>query len=344
MSRLQRLWDSSVGKKAVMGVTGLIWRAYVIGHMVGNLQIFQGTERINAYGRSFTGRHELLWVVRVVLVLAVVLHVVAACAAHDARSGRPPGRATPGASPRPRRLPRGRCGGAACSCSSSSWFTSSTSPRAPFARRIFAEGDVYGNVALGIPDSVGIRVLHRIDGGPRHAPVSRSVEPFRSLGAAQPSPQPLRRRLALLMRRRGGRWICRRADRGPGRLRWRRAMTVVLDSKVPAGPIEQKWDTHRFEMKLVNPANKRKYTVIVVGQRPRRRLGRRDAGRARLQREVLLLPGLARGARTASPRRAASTPPRTTGTTATASTASSTTRSRAATSARARPTSTAWPR
>jgi succinate dehydrogenase / fumarate reductase, flavoprotein subunit len=40
---------------------------------------------------------------------------------------------------------------------------------------------------------------------------------------------------------------------------------IVLDSKVPSGPIEQKWDKHRFEMKLVNPANKRKYTIIVVG-------------------------------------------------------------------------------
>ena len=38
------------------------------------------------------------------------------------------------------------------------------------------------------------------------------------------------------------------------------------------GPIEQKWDKHRFDMKLVNPANKRKYTVIVVGSRPRGRL------------------------------------------------------------------------
>src|SRR4249919_1211852 len=40
---------------------------------------------------------------------------------------------------------------------------------------------------------------------------------------------------------------------------------MELRSKVPDGPIEQKWDRHRFEMKLVNPANKRKYTVIVVG-------------------------------------------------------------------------------
>jgi succinate dehydrogenase / fumarate reductase, flavoprotein subunit len=38
-----------------------------------------------------------------------------------------------------------------------------------------------------------------------------------------------------------------------------------LDSRVPSGPIEQKWDKHRFEMKLVNPANKRKYTILVVG-------------------------------------------------------------------------------
>jgi succinate dehydrogenase / fumarate reductase, flavoprotein subunit len=40
---------------------------------------------------------------------------------------------------------------------------------------------------------------------------------------------------------------------------------MELKSRVPAGPIEKKWDSHRFQMKLVNPANKRKYTVIVVG-------------------------------------------------------------------------------
>ena len=39
----------------------------------------------------------------------------------------------------------------------------------------------------------------------------------------------------------------------------------TLDSKVPAGDIRDKWDRHRFELKLVNPANKRKYTIIVVG-------------------------------------------------------------------------------
>ena len=38
-----------------------------------------------------------------------------------------------------------------------------------------------------------------------------------------------------------------------------------LDNSVPSGPIEKKWEKHRFEMKLVNPANKRKFTVIMVG-------------------------------------------------------------------------------
>ena len=42
-------------------------------------------------------------------------------------------------------------------------------------------------------------------------------------------------------------------------------MTIALNSRIPAGPLADKWDKHRFEMKLVNPANKRKYTVIVVG-------------------------------------------------------------------------------
>jgi succinate dehydrogenase / fumarate reductase cytochrome b subunit len=76
---LRAFWDSSVGKKAVMAVTGLIGIAFVIGHMVGNLQVFQGAARLNAYGALLHGPlNELLWAVRVVLIAAVVLHVTAA--------------------------------------------------------------------------------------------------------------------------------------------------------------------------------------------------------------------------------------------------------------------------
>ncbi|MDB4891727.1 MAG: succinate dehydrogenase or fumarate reductase, flavoprotein subunit [Gemmatimonadetes bacterium] len=42
-------------------------------------------------------------------------------------------------------------------------------------------------------------------------------------------------------------------------------MTLELNSRIPAGPLGDKWDKHKFDMKLVNPANKRKYTVLVVG-------------------------------------------------------------------------------
>src|SRR5512136_569046 len=40
---------------------------------------------------------------------------------------------------------------------------------------------------------------------------------------------------------------------------------MELNARIPSGPIDKKWDKHRFDMKLVNPANKRKYSVIVVG-------------------------------------------------------------------------------
>ena len=40
---------------------------------------------------------------------------------------------------------------------------------------------------------------------------------------------------------------------------------MELNAKIPSGPIDQHWTNHQFDMKLVNPANKRKYKVIVVG-------------------------------------------------------------------------------
>jgi len=40
---------------------------------------------------------------------------------------------------------------------------------------------------------------------------------------------------------------------------------VNLDAKIPTGPLAKKWDKHKFDIKLINPANKRKFEVIVVG-------------------------------------------------------------------------------
>ncbi len=52
----------------------------------------------------------------------------------------------------------------------------------------------------------------------------------------------------------------------------------IRDSKAPAGPIERKWSQRKFEAKLVNPANRRKMSIIVVGTGPGRWRRRRDAG------------------------------------------------------------------
>ena len=52
---------------------------------------------------------------------------------------------------------------------------------------------------------------------------------------------------------------------------------MELNSKVPSGPIEQAWSRRKFELKLVNPANKRKYTIIVVGSGLAGGVGRRLA-------------------------------------------------------------------
>lgn len=40
---------------------------------------------------------------------------------------------------------------------------------------------------------------------------------------------------------------------------------MKFDAKIPSGPLAEKWNNHKFESKLINPANKRKFSVIVVG-------------------------------------------------------------------------------
>lgn len=76
---LARFWDSSVGKKMVMGATGLILVAFVILHMLGNLQFFAGAERFNAYSHLLqVDLIEFTWALRVTLLVSVVLHITAA--------------------------------------------------------------------------------------------------------------------------------------------------------------------------------------------------------------------------------------------------------------------------
>jgi len=73
-----RFWDSSVGKKAVMAVTGLIMVGFLITHVLGNLQVFEGPTKINDYSAALRRLGPLLWLARAVLLVSLVLHVIAA--------------------------------------------------------------------------------------------------------------------------------------------------------------------------------------------------------------------------------------------------------------------------
>ncbi len=69
------LYRSTIGKKAIMAVTGLLLVGFVSVHMLGNLQVFIGSDKMNAYAAFLKGTGELLWVARLGLFVALALHV-----------------------------------------------------------------------------------------------------------------------------------------------------------------------------------------------------------------------------------------------------------------------------
>ncbi|MFJ5800311.1 succinate dehydrogenase cytochrome b subunit [Streptomyces decoyicus] len=107
------LWRSTVGKKTAMAVSGIVMLLYLVVHMLGNLKIFFGAADFDAYaawlrtiGEPFLHHEWFLWIARVVLLAAVVVHAMAAyqlsrrdIAARPTRYARP----SPGHRPRPRR-------------------------------------------------------------------------------------------------------------------------------------------------------------------------------------------------------------------------------------------------
>jgi succinate dehydrogenase / fumarate reductase cytochrome b subunit len=79
------LWRSTIGKKYVMAITGLIWFGYLVVHLWGNLKIYAGPTFLNDYGgflrtvgEPFFGAQQLLWLARIVLIPAFIIHVWAA--------------------------------------------------------------------------------------------------------------------------------------------------------------------------------------------------------------------------------------------------------------------------
>jgi succinate dehydrogenase / fumarate reductase, cytochrome b subunit len=73
--RVVRFWNTTIGKKAVMAVSGIILALFVIGHLIGNLQIFLGPDQFNGYARTLRHTPELVWPVRVILLVMVIVHI-----------------------------------------------------------------------------------------------------------------------------------------------------------------------------------------------------------------------------------------------------------------------------
>ena len=198
MNRLRLLWSSSTGKKVIMAVTGLVWVAYLVTHMVANLLVFQGPGRINAYSTFLHGTGGALWAPRLVLLAALVLHVMAAvqlsARKHEARPVGYAGGYQPQVSTMAARTIR--WGGALILVFlvyHILHFTVGT------AHPNFVEGNPYQNVASGFQNIfvvVGYLVVMALVGLHLYHGLWSSG---RSLGMSPPSPNPLRRSLALML-------------------------------------------------------------------------------------------------------------------------------------------------
>jgi succinate dehydrogenase / fumarate reductase cytochrome b subunit len=90
MNLITNIFKSSLGRKYIMAVTGFVMFGFVVGHLVGNLQIFLGQEAINRYGHFLQSNVELLWPVRIGLLLMLALHVwSAATLSRENKAARP---------------------------------------------------------------------------------------------------------------------------------------------------------------------------------------------------------------------------------------------------------------
>jgi succinate dehydrogenase / fumarate reductase cytochrome b subunit len=198
MNPLRLLWDSSVGKKIVMAVTGLIWVAYLITHVLANLLVFQGPGKINAYSAFLHGTGGALWAARLILIAALVMHVFAAVQLSARQQAARPRDYMAGRKPQASTLASRtiRWGGALILLFlvyHILHFTVGT------AHPDFIEGNPYHNVATGFHDLlvvalyliamavVGLHLYHGV------------WSSGRSLGMSPPSPHPLRRSLALVL-------------------------------------------------------------------------------------------------------------------------------------------------
>ena len=74
MQKALSLFDTTLGKKAIMALTGLVLLGFLLGHMLGNLQVYLGPATLDSYGEHLKALGPLLWAIRGILLLCFVLH------------------------------------------------------------------------------------------------------------------------------------------------------------------------------------------------------------------------------------------------------------------------------
>src|SRR5664279_2632093 len=75
VNAISAFYSSSIGKKMIVALTGIVLILFVVGHLLGNLQIFLGPDWINGYSEHLRELGPLLWVIRIFLLLTVIIHI-----------------------------------------------------------------------------------------------------------------------------------------------------------------------------------------------------------------------------------------------------------------------------
>jgi succinate dehydrogenase / fumarate reductase, cytochrome b subunit len=195
MRWLLEFWDSNIGKKYVMAVTGIGLVLFAFGHMAGNLQVFMGADVFNDYAAKLKSLGPLLWIARLGLLAMAVLHIISALQlTARARAARPQDyvkRESQIATLASRTM---RVGGVILAAFLIFHILHFTTGQ---LHPSFSPTGAYGNVVIGFKvwwvavfyivamTFFGLHLYHGVWAG------------FRSLGVAKPNPMPMERKLAL---------------------------------------------------------------------------------------------------------------------------------------------------
>jgi succinate dehydrogenase / fumarate reductase cytochrome b subunit len=198
MSYLARFWDSTIGKKFVMAITGIVGVLFVLGHMSGNLLMFKGAEAMHDYALLLRTSMPLLWAARAGLIGAVALHALAAYQlTQRSNAARPQGYAKRAPQVTTFAAKTIRWGGVLLLAFIVFHILHMTLGQV--AAPGFVHLDPYNNVRQGLANplvagfyvvAMGALGLHLYHG---------TWAVFRTLGIARPSPTPLKRRLAVVL-------------------------------------------------------------------------------------------------------------------------------------------------